>query len=155
MKALPSAQLCRERIMQQFGAALLEHLGCDWSLSFRPVLDCVQPVFRCHWCSFEYALEVCLSQQRPSVIDADLLLFLLRVHYQTCTVRLRLLREADYELPFLEEVNIDSLMVTARDAALVDTGAMEHTCSLVVFGADLPVLSSAKVEDLLLSMNCD
>ncbi|KAJ1198029.1 hypothetical protein NDU88_001873 [Pleurodeles waltl] len=107
MKALPSAQLCRERMIQQYGATLLEHLGRDWSLSFRPVLDCVQPVFRCRWCSFEHALEVCLSQQRPSVIDADLLMFSLRVHYQTCSLRLRLLREADYELLFLEKVNID------------------------------------------------
>ncbi|KAJ1088208.1 hypothetical protein NDU88_001367 [Pleurodeles waltl] len=152
MKALPSAQLCRERMMHHFGATLLEHLGCDWSLSFRPVLDCVQPVFRCSWCSFEHALEVCLSQQCPSVIDADLLMFSLRVHYQTCVLRLRLLREADYEIPFLEEVTINSFIGTARDAALVDTGAMEHTCSLVVFDMDLPVLSSVEVENLLLSM---
>ncbi|KAJ1183131.1 hypothetical protein NDU88_008301 [Pleurodeles waltl] len=70
----------------------------------------------------------------------------------TCALRLRLLREADYELPFLEEVTINLLIGTTRDTALVDTGAMEHTCSLVVFGADLRVLSSAEVEDLLLSM---
>ncbi|KAJ1091342.1 hypothetical protein NDU88_004469 [Pleurodeles waltl] len=57
MKALPSAQLCRECMMQQFGATLLEHLGCDWSLSFSPVLDCVQTVFRGRWCSFEHVLE--------------------------------------------------------------------------------------------------
>ncbi|KAJ1181561.1 hypothetical protein NDU88_006767 [Pleurodeles waltl] len=81
-------------------------------------------------------------------------MFSLRVHYETCALRLRLLREGDYELPFLEEVTINSLMGTARDGALVDTGAMEHTCSLVVFGADLPVLSSAEVEDLVLSMTC-
>ncbi|KAJ1098610.1 hypothetical protein NDU88_003717 [Pleurodeles waltl] len=108
MWALPSAQLCHERMMQHFGATLLEHLECDWSLSFRPVLDCVQPVFRCHWCSFEHALDVCLSQQRPPVVDADLLMFPMRAHYQTCALQLRLLREADYELPFLKEVDDDS-----------------------------------------------
>ncbi|KAJ1135537.1 hypothetical protein NDU88_001976 [Pleurodeles waltl] len=104
MMALPSAQLCRERMMQYFGATLLEQLECDWSLSFRPVLFCVQPVFRCLWCSFEYALEVCLSQHRLPAVDAHLLMFSLRVHSQTCALRLRLLREANYELPFLEEV---------------------------------------------------
>ncbi|KAJ1191554.1 hypothetical protein NDU88_000870 [Pleurodeles waltl] len=152
MWGLPSAQLCRERMMQHFGATLLEHLECDWSLSFRPVLDCVQPVFRCHWCSFEHALDVCLSQQCPPVVDADLLMFPLRAHYQTCALRLRLLREADYEIPFLEEVDINSFTGSERDAALVDTGDLEHTCSLIVFGVDFPVLSSAKVENILLSM---
>ncbi|KAJ1121108.1 hypothetical protein NDU88_009236 [Pleurodeles waltl] len=73
--ALPSAQLCRERMMQHFGATLLGHLECDWSLSFRPVLDCVQPVFWCLWCSFEHALAFCLSLQRPPVVDPDLLMF--------------------------------------------------------------------------------
>ncbi|KAJ1171810.1 hypothetical protein NDU88_003668 [Pleurodeles waltl] len=152
MTALPSAQLCHERMMQHFGATLLEHLECDWSLSFRLVVYCVQPVFRCLWCSFEHALKVCLSQQRPPAIDADLLMFSLRVHYQTCTLRLHLLREANYEIPFLEEVAINSSMGTTRDAAQVDTGAMEHICFLVVFGVDFPVLSSTEVEDLWLSI---
>ncbi|KAJ1081424.1 hypothetical protein NDU88_001606 [Pleurodeles waltl] len=127
MTAFPSAQLCRERMMQHFEATLLEHLECDGSLSFRPFLYCVQPVFRWLWCSFEHALEDCLSQQRPPAIDADLLMFSLRIHHQSCALRLRLLREANYELPFLEEVAINSSMGTARDAALVDTGALEHT----------------------------
>ncbi|KAJ1148899.1 hypothetical protein NDU88_001723 [Pleurodeles waltl] len=149
MWALPSAQLCRERMMQHFGATLLGHLECDWSLSFRPVLDCVQPVFRCRWWDLEHALDVCLSQQRPPVVGADLLMFPMRAHYQTW---LRLLREADYEIPFLEEVDINSFTGSVRDAALVDTGALEHTCSLIVFGVEFPVLSSAEVENLLLSM---
>ncbi|KAJ1163927.1 hypothetical protein NDU88_004379 [Pleurodeles waltl] len=152
MWALPSAQLCRERMMQHFGATLLEYLECNWSLSFRPVLDCVQHVFRCRWCSFEHALDVCLSQQRPPVVDADLLMFPMRAHYQTCMLRLRVLREATYEIPFLAEVDIDSFTGSTQDAALVDTGALEHTCSLVVFGVDFPVLSSAEVKTLLLSM---
>ncbi|KAJ1168865.1 hypothetical protein NDU88_000778 [Pleurodeles waltl] len=152
MWALPSAQLCRERMMQQLRATLLGHLECDWSLSFRPVLDCVQPVFRCRWCSFEHALVVCLSQQRPPVVDADLLMFPMRAHSQTCALRLRLLREADYEIPFLEEVDINSFTGPAQDAALVASEALEHTCSLIVFGVDFPVLSSAEVENLLLSM---
>ncbi|KAJ1135287.1 hypothetical protein NDU88_001727 [Pleurodeles waltl] len=152
MWALPSAQLCRERMMQHFGATLLGHLECDWSLSFRPVLDCVQPVFRCRWCDLEHALDVCFSQQRPLVVDADLLMFPMRAHYQTCALRLRLLREADYEIPFLEEVDINLFTGSVWDAALVDTGALEHTCSLIVFGVDFLVLSSAEVENLLLSM---
>ncbi|KAJ1082612.1 hypothetical protein NDU88_002777 [Pleurodeles waltl] len=139
-------------MMQPFGATLLEYLECDWSLSFRPVLDCVQPVFRCRWCSFEHALDVCLSQQCPTVVDADLLMSPMRAHYQISVLRLRLLREATYEIPFLEEVDIDSFTGSTRAAALVDTGALEHTCSLVVFGVDFPVLSSAKVETLLVSM---
>ncbi|KAJ1130794.1 hypothetical protein NDU88_009141 [Pleurodeles waltl] len=152
MWALPSVQLYRERMMQHFRATLLGHLECDWSLSFRPVLDCVQPVFRCRWCSFEYALDVCLSQQRPPVVDADLLMFPVRAHSQTCALRMRLLCEADYEIPFLEEVDINSFTGPTRDAALVDSEALEHTCSLIVFGVYFPVLSSAEVETLLLSM---
>ncbi|KAJ1217482.1 hypothetical protein NDU88_005076 [Pleurodeles waltl] len=152
MRALPSAQLCRERMMQHFGATLLEHLECEWSLSFRPVLDCVQPVFRCRWCSFEHVLDLCLSQQRPPVVDADLLMLPMRAHYQACVLRLRLPREADYEIPFLEEVDMNSFAGSAQDAALVDTGVLEHTWSLVVFGVDFPVFSSAEVETLLLSM---
>ncbi|KAJ1100120.1 hypothetical protein NDU88_005209 [Pleurodeles waltl] len=61
-------------------------------------------------------------------------------HVPTCALRQRLLREADYELPFQEEVTINSLMGTARDAALVETETMEHTYSLVVFSVDLPAL---------------
>ncbi|KAJ1198806.1 hypothetical protein NDU88_002645 [Pleurodeles waltl] len=152
MWALPSAQLCRERMMQQFGATLLEYLVCNWTLSSRPVLDCVQPLFQCRWCSFEHALNVCLSQQRPPVVDADLLMFSMRAHYQTCALQQCLLREADYEMPFLEEVDINSFIGTARDAASVATGALEHTCSLLVFSVDFPVLSSAEVENVLLSM---
>ncbi|KAJ1152887.1 hypothetical protein NDU88_005661 [Pleurodeles waltl] len=129
MWALPSVQLCRERMMQHFGATLLGHLECDWSLSFRPVLDCVQPV-----------------------VDADLLMFPVRAYSQTCALRLRLLREADYEIPFLEEVDINSFTGPARDAALDDSEALEHTCSLIVFSMDFPVLSSAEVENILLSV---
>ncbi|KAJ1089569.1 hypothetical protein NDU88_002720 [Pleurodeles waltl] len=151
MWALPSVQLCRERMMQHFGATLLGHLDCDWSLSFRPVLDCVQPVFRCRWCSFEHALDVCLSQQRPPVVDADLLMFPMRADSQTCVLRLRLLREADFEIPFLEEVDINSFTDSVWNATLVDSEALEHTCSLIVFGVDFPVLSSAEVDNLLLS----
>ncbi|KAJ1139762.1 hypothetical protein NDU88_006129 [Pleurodeles waltl] len=122
MWALPSAQLCCERMMQHYGATLLGHLECDWSLSSRPVLYCVQPVFQCRWCSFEHALDICLSQQRPPLVDADLLMFPMRAHSQTCALRLRLrlLREADYEIPFLEEVDITSFTRPARDATLVD-----------------------------------
>ncbi|KAJ1201423.1 hypothetical protein NDU88_005233 [Pleurodeles waltl] len=149
MRALPSAQLCRE---QHFGATLLGNMECDWSLSFRPVLDCVQPVFRCLWCSFEHALAFCLSLQRPQVVDGDLLMFPVRAHSQTCALHLRLLREAVYEIPFLEEDGIVSFVGPARDAALDGSGALELTCSMIVFGVDFPVLTSAEVETILLSV---
>ncbi|KAJ1143272.1 hypothetical protein NDU88_009582 [Pleurodeles waltl] len=143
--ALPSAQLCCERMMQHFGATLLGHLECDWSLSFRPVLDCVQPEFRCLWCSFEHALAYCLSLQRPPVVDTDLLMFPIRAHSQTCALRLRLLREAVYEIPFLEEDGIVSFIGPARVAAPDGSGALEHTCSMVIFGVDFPMLTSVEV----------
>ncbi|KAJ1219018.1 hypothetical protein NDU88_006589 [Pleurodeles waltl] len=152
MWALPSAQLCRERMMQHFGATLLGRLDCDWSLSFRPVLDCVQPVFRCLCCSFEHALALCLSLQRPPVVDADLLMFPVRAHSQICALRLRLLREAVYEIPFLEEDGIVLFVGLAQDATLDGSGALEHTCSMIVFGMYFPVLTSAEVENILLSM---
>ncbi|KAJ1161513.1 hypothetical protein NDU88_001998 [Pleurodeles waltl] len=104
MWALPSVQLCRERMIQYFGATLLEHLGCDWA------------------------------------------------YYQTRALQLRLLREAQYEIPFLEEVDVHSFIGTAQDAVSVATEALEHTCSLLVFGVDFPVLSFAEVENLLLSV---
>ncbi|KAJ1186748.1 hypothetical protein NDU88_003529 [Pleurodeles waltl] len=151
MTALPSAQLCRERMVQYFGATLLEQFECGWSLSFRPVLHCVQPVFWCLWCSFECALEVCLSTQRLPTVDADLLMFSLRVHYRTCALRLRLLREATYELPFLENVAHDSSLGTPWNATLAE--ATEHICSLTLLGDDFATLTSAEVEDLLLSMS--
>ncbi|KAJ1186872.1 hypothetical protein NDU88_003652 [Pleurodeles waltl] len=71
-------------------------------------------------------------------------------HSQTCALRLRLLREAVYEIPFLEEDVIVSFIGPAQDATLDGSGALEHTCSLIVFGVDFPVLTSAEVEDLLL-----
>ncbi|KAJ1139934.1 hypothetical protein NDU88_006296 [Pleurodeles waltl] len=147
---LPSVQLCRERMIQRFGATLLGHLECDWSLSFRPVLDCVQPVFRCLWCSFEHALAFCLSLQRSPVVDPDLLMIPIRAHSQTCALRLRLLREAVYEIPFLEEDGIVSFIGPARSAALDGLGALEHTCSMVLCGVDLPILTYIEVEELLL-----
>ncbi|KAJ1106917.1 hypothetical protein NDU88_004315 [Pleurodeles waltl] len=149
---LLSAQLCRERMMQHFVATLLGHLECDWSLSFRPVLDCVQPVFLCLWCSFEHALALCLSLQRPPVVDTDLLMFPIRAHSQTCALRLRFLGEAVYEIPFLEEDGIVSFIAPARGAALNGFGALEHTCSMVLFGVDLPILRYIEVEELLLSI---
>ncbi|KAJ1096129.1 hypothetical protein NDU88_001273 [Pleurodeles waltl] len=149
---LPSAQLCRERMMQHFGATLLGHLECDWSLSFRPVLDCVQPVFRCLWCSFEHALALCLSLQRPPMVDTDLLMFPIRAHSQTCALRMCLLREAVYEIPFLEEDGIVSFMGPARGAALNGFGALDHTCSMVLCGVDLPILTYIEVEELLRSI---
>ncbi|KAJ1125248.1 hypothetical protein NDU88_003682 [Pleurodeles waltl] len=149
---LPSAQLCRERMMQRFGATLLAHLECDWSLSFRRVLDCVQPVFRCLWCSFEHALAFCLSLQRSPVVDPDLLMFPIRAHSQTCALRLRMLREADYEIPFLEEDGIVSFLGTTRGATLNHFGALEHTCSMVLCGVDLPILTYLEVEELLRSI---
>ncbi|KAJ1138452.1 hypothetical protein NDU88_004836 [Pleurodeles waltl] len=149
---LQSAQLCRERMMQHFGATLLEHLECDWSLSFRPVLDCVQPVFRCLWCSFEHALALCLSLQRPPMVDSDLLMFPIRAHSQTCALRMRLLREAVYEIPFLEEDGIVSFIGPARGAALNGFGALDHTCSMVLCGVDLPILTYIEVEELLRSI---
>ncbi|KAJ1082728.1 hypothetical protein NDU88_002893 [Pleurodeles waltl] len=152
MWALPSTQLCREGMMQHFGATLLGNLECDWSLSFRPVLDWVQPVFRCLWCPFEHALSLCLSLQRLPMVDADLLMFPVRAHSQTCALRLRLLREAVYKIPFLEEDGIVSFVGSARDAALDGSRALEHTCSMIVFGVDFPVLTSAEVENILLSV---
>ncbi|KAJ1210889.1 hypothetical protein NDU88_006251 [Pleurodeles waltl] len=149
---LPSAQLCRERMMQHFGATLLGHLECDWSLSFRPVLDCVQPVFRCLWCSFEHALALCLSLQCSPMVDTDLLMFPIRAHSQTCALRMRLLREAVYEIPFLEEDGIVSFIGSARGTALNGFGALDHTCSMVLCGMDLPVLTYIEVEELLRSV---
>ncbi|KAJ1169813.1 hypothetical protein NDU88_001703 [Pleurodeles waltl] len=149
---LPSAQLCRERMMQHFGATLLGNLECDWSLSFRPVLDCVQPVFRCLWCSFEHALALCLSLQRPQVVDLDLLMFPIRAHSQTCALRLRLLREAVYEIPFQEEDGFVSIIDPTRGAALNGFGTLEHTCSMILCGVNLPILTYVEVEEFLLSI---
>ncbi|KAJ1142618.1 hypothetical protein NDU88_008931 [Pleurodeles waltl] len=138
IKVLPSAQLCRERMMQYFGATLLEQLECGWSLSFKLVLHCVRPVFWCLWCSFEHILEVCLSTHRLLLLNADLLMCSLRAHYRTCALRLRLLREATYELPFLEDVALDSSLGTPRNAALAEAEAMEHDCSLILLGDAFP-----------------
>ncbi|KAJ1180193.1 hypothetical protein NDU88_005415 [Pleurodeles waltl] len=111
------------------------------------------PVGRYEKLGDSYIHEVHLSlTAAPPVIDADLLMFPMRAHSQTCTLQLRLLCEADYEIPFLEEVDINSFTGPAHDAALVDSEALEHTCSLLVFGVDFPVLSFAEVENLLLSM---
>ncbi|KAJ1129849.1 hypothetical protein NDU88_008212 [Pleurodeles waltl] len=101
---LPSAQLCRERMMQHFGATLLGHLESDWA------------------------------------------------HSQTCALRMRLLREAVYEIPFLEEDGIVSFIGPARGAALNGFGALDHTCSMVLCGVDLPILTYIEVEELLRSI---
>ncbi|KAJ1214629.1 hypothetical protein NDU88_002247 [Pleurodeles waltl] len=92
------------------------------------------------------------SKRRLPTVEADLLMPSLRVHNQICALRLHLVREATYELPYLEEVVHDSSPGTPRDDALVETEATEHICSLILRGEDFPILTTAKVEELLFSM---
>ncbi|KAJ1217070.1 hypothetical protein NDU88_004665 [Pleurodeles waltl] len=97
MEPLPPTQLCRERMVRIFNASLLVELERDWSLSFRPLRWCVQPVFRCVWCLFEHLPMVCLAVAPSSPVDQELLMSPMKVHSQSCPLRLRLLREATYE----------------------------------------------------------
>ncbi|KAJ1150306.1 hypothetical protein NDU88_003101 [Pleurodeles waltl] len=88
--AIPTTQLCRERMVWIFDASLLVELERDWSLSFKPLLWCVQPVFRCVWCLFENLPMVCLAVAPASPVDQEQLMSPMRVHSRSCPLRLRL-----------------------------------------------------------------
>ncbi|KAJ1196389.1 hypothetical protein NDU88_000260, partial [Pleurodeles waltl] len=80
MEPLTSTPLCRERMVRIFSTPLLLELEFDWSLSFRPLLWCVQPVFRCIWCLFEHLPMVCLAVSPTCPVDHELLMSPMRVH---------------------------------------------------------------------------
>ncbi|KAJ1165756.1 hypothetical protein NDU88_006173 [Pleurodeles waltl] len=113
-------------------------------------------MFRCLWCLFECALEVCLSMQRLLSLDADLLMFLMRAHCQTCALRVRLLREAVYELSFVVSATLNSKVgMTQNDAVSAEAQALEHEYSVVFRGHDSDILSTAEVDHLLASIVLD
>ncbi|KAJ1213741.1 hypothetical protein NDU88_001372 [Pleurodeles waltl] len=147
MEPLPPTPLCRERMVRIFGTPLLVELELDWSLSFQPLLWCVQPVFRCIWCLFEHLPMVCLAVAPTSPVDHELLMSPMRFHTRSCPLRLRLLGEATYE-PSVIRSNMDEDTAASIDAPV----NMAHFCSVDPFVRPALDFTSDDVDSFLRSL---
>ncbi|KAJ1192794.1 hypothetical protein NDU88_002100 [Pleurodeles waltl] len=125
MEPLPPAQLCHERMVQVFNAPLLEELEHDWSLSFQPVLWCGQPVFRCVWCLFGHLPTVYIVVTPVPPVDQALL-----ISPMSCPLRLRLIREATYEPPLMNDLVLFGTVESATPAGGPAQETATHYCSV-------------------------
>lgn len=124
-----------------YASDLLQELDLDWSLTFRPAwFVCVQPVFHCIWCTFEWTLDICLVSQTPATLDIGVLMSPLATQFQDCPLGLWLLHNARFELLAYEETcalahgspdagfaNMDAGCPVTVSASAV---TVDHVCSL-------------------------
>lgn len=70
----------------------LKALDVDFWLTLRyAYFTCVQPVFYCIWCPFQWTMDVCLATTSHAALDFNLLMGTLMSHNQDCSLDMRLL----------------------------------------------------------------
>lgn len=140
LPGLEQLQLYSDRMQQLFGLIPLEALDVDFWLTFHYVyFTCVQPVFYCFRCPFQWAMDVCLATTLHAALDFELLMGPLMSHKQDCSLGMQLVYNPSVGPPTKAStcacaqrlLNLSFIEIdTGSPGILLTTiGSEEHVCS--------------------------